>query len=254
MHVTPIKTRRITSGLINLLALIDESLADIRLENGSILAVTSKVVALCEGNVVPLTDSTKDELVANESDLYLPSTASKYGIHFTITDNTLIPAAGIDESNGDSNYVLWPKDAQKSANEIRKHLIKRFSHEHIGVVITDSTCHPLRRGTTGIAIAHSGFKALRNYVGTPDLFGKNFEVSQADVAGSLAATAVTVMGEGSEQTPLCTISDIPFVVFQDSDPTIEELATTRIPPDEDLFAPFLTNVRWEQGNRNSRNY
>ena len=32
--------------------------------------------------------------------------------------------AGIDESNGDGNYVLWPKDLQNSANTIRDILLK----------------------------------------------------------------------------------------------------------------------------------
>ena len=33
--------------------------------------------------------------------------------------------------------------------------------------------------------------------------GRPFKMSQANVAAGLAAAAVVVMGEGSEQTPLC---------------------------------------------------
>ena len=61
---------------------------------------------------MPYADINKEDLVITESKLYLPATLSKYGHHFTITNNTLIPTAGIDESNGEGYYILWPRDAQ----------------------------------------------------------------------------------------------------------------------------------------------
>ena len=150
--------------------------------------------------------------------------------------------AGIDESDGDDNYVPWPKDAQRTANEIRASLRKRHGREQIGVIITDSTCHPLRRGTNGIMLAYSG--ALNDYVGKPDLFGRPFAVSQADIAGGLAAAAVLQMGEGAEQKPIAVLSDLPFVHFEDSDPSAEELATVIIPLEEDLFACRVPELVW----------
>jgi F420-0:gamma-glutamyl ligase len=123
----------------------------------------------------------------------------------------------------------------------------RLGTPHIGVVITDSTCTPLRRGTTGICLAYSGFAAVKDYVGEPDLFGRPFRVSQANIAGGLAAAAVLAMGEGSERTPLCVIEDLPSVQFLDRDPTEDELDRARIPLDDDLFAPFLTAVGWKRG-------
>lgn len=247
MKIQAIKTNKITAGSVSLLALLDTAIP--KLAEGSIVAITSKVVSLCENNVVPFDSVSKEELVMQEAELFLPASLSKYQHHFTITGDTLIPVAGIDESNGNGNYVLWPKNPQASANAARAHLKKRFDLEQVGVVITDSTCHPLRRGTTGIALAHSGFLALNNYVGKPDLFGKPFSVSQADVAGGLAAAAVLQMGEGSEQTPMAIISDIPFVTFCNHNPTKAELAHIRISLKDDLFAPFLTAVTWTQGGK-----
>lgn len=157
--------------------------------------------------------------------------------------------AGIDESNADSQYVLWPKDAQATANRTRHYLAKKFNLQKVGVIITDSTCQPLRRGTSGIALAHSGFRALRDYVGTEDLFGRPYKVTQANISGGLAAAAVFVMGEGNEQTPICIISDLGNVEFQPADPTAEELHVLRIDMHEDLFAPFLESVTWEKGQK-----
>jgi F420-0:gamma-glutamyl ligase len=102
-------------------------------------------------------------------------------------------------------------------------------------------------------LAYSGFRALNDYIGRPDLFGRPFAVSQADVAGGLAAAAVLQMGEGTEQTPIAILSELPFVHFQERDPTAEELATVIISLAEDLFAPFLTSVQWQQGTRHQQN-
>jgi F420-0:gamma-glutamyl ligase len=107
----------------------------------------------------------------------------------------------------------------------------------------------MRRGTNGIMLGYSGFRALNDYVGRPDLFGRPFTVSQADVAGGLAAAAVVQMGEGDEQTPIAILTELPFIQFQDRDPTAEELATVIISLEEDLFAPFLTSVQWSKGTR-----
>lgn len=250
MQVTAIKTPIIKPGSIELLALLDQSLP--ALHEGSVIAITSKVVSLCENNVVPLDSIEKEQLVIQESDLYLPKTLSKYGHHFTIANNTLIAVAGIDESNGDDHYVLWPKDPQATANQVRKHLQDKYGVKKLGVLITDSTCHPMRRGTMGIMLAYSGFRALNNYIGTPDLFGRDFAVSQADVAGGLAAAAVLQMGEGTEQTPIAILSDLPFVTFEDRDPASEELAEVIMPIEDDLFAPFLTAVDWQKGGRSKQ--
>ncbi len=247
MNITAIKTPKITVGSANLHDILDDCL--LPLTDGVIVVITSKIVSICEGSVVAFGDADREDLIVQQSDQYLPATLSKYGHHFTITDHTLISSAGIDESNGEDHFILWPKDAQETANEVRQYLSYKHGFKNIGVVITDSTCQPLRRGTIGIAMAHSGFRGLTNYVGTPDLFGRPFGVTQAGIASGLAAAAVLVMGEGTEQTPLCLLSDVPFVTFTGANPTAEELAEIRISLEDDLFAPFLTAVDWQKGQR-----
>lgn len=247
MKVSAIKTNKITAGSISLLDLLDEYLP--KLQDNTVVAITSKVVSLCENNVLPIEGTDKETLVTQESDMFLPSSLGKYGYHFTVTNNTLISLGGIDESNGDNNYVLWPQDPQKTANEVREHLCARDSLKHVGVVITDSTCQPMRVGTTGIALAHSGFKSVNDYRKQPDLFGRPFSVARANVSGGLAATSVLVMGEGSEQTPLCVITDVDFVAFQDHNPNSKELAETHMPFEDDLFYPFFSSIEWQPGQR-----
>jgi putative folate metabolism gamma-glutamate ligase len=245
--VKPIKTAKILPAEKSIFNVLDESLPEIR-EN-SVVAISSKVISLCEGDdrVMPSHKIDRISLAQQEADYYLPEGSSKYEVMFTLYRNTLIPNAGIDESNTNGYHVLWPEDPQKTANAVRIYIKERFNLKNVGVIITDSTCTPLRWGTTGICIAHSGFCALNNYIGKPDVFGRKLQMSMANIAGDLAATAVMIMGEGAEQTPIATLSDIPFVEFQDRNPTKKELDFLNIDPEDDLFAPFLNAVKWRKG-------
>lgn len=249
MNIQPIKTNKITPSGPDLFAVLDKAITE--LGENSIVAITSKIVSICEGRTVPFDKADKEQLIIDESDLYLSKTLSRYGHHFSVVEHTLISSAGIDESNGDSNYILWPKDTQATANQVRQYLADRFGLQNVGVIITDSTCQPLRRGTLGICMAHSGFNALHDYIGQPDLFGKPFKVSMASISSGLAAAAVLTMGEGIEQTPLALITNVGFVEFQQRDPSESELSVLRIPLEEDLFGPFLNNasIDWQPGNR-----
>jgi putative folate metabolism gamma-glutamate ligase len=245
MKVEAIRTKTIRAGALSLEALLDEVISS--LEDGSVVAITSKIVSLCENNVLPLDNIGYDDLVRREADAHLPKELSKYKHHFTIKNHTLIAGAGIDESNGDGHYILWPADSQKTANAAREYLQKKFSLTNVGIVITDSTCHPLRLGTSGICLAHSGFAALRDYIGKPDLFGRPFGVTQANIATGLSAAAVLTMGEGAESTPIAIITNANFIDFQNRDPSPKELELLNFDRDEDLFAPFLNAVDWQVG-------
>lgn len=248
MQIRTIKTSKITSGKEILIEILDKYVVSIN--EGSVLVITSKIVALCEGSVVKISESVdKKELIKKHSDYYIPSELNKYDMTITITDNLLIPTAGIDESNAAGYYVLWPKDAQKTANEVRKYLVKRFGLKKVGVLITDSKTTPLRWGTTGVGIAQSGFLALRDYIGKPDIFGRLMKVTKANIMDGLAAAAVLVMGEGKEQTPLAVIEHIDFVEFQGRDPSKEELESLPISIEDDIYGFILKRVPWKKGGR-----
>jgi dihydrofolate synthase / folylpolyglutamate synthase len=248
MIVTAIKTELVDADYGTLEKFLDNNLKEF--EDGCILAITSKIAALCENRVVPIGEVSKEELAKKESSYYLPSSISKYKFTFTITDRTLIPAAGIDESNGDGHYVLWPKDLQQTVNGVRDYLVKRFGVKKVGVVLTDSTARPMHYGTDGIGIAFSGFTPMNSYVGKPDLFGRTMEVSVANIVDALASAAVVVMGEGTEQTPIAIIKDVPFVNFLDHNPTQQELDKFYISHlEDDLFAPFINRPDWQKGGR-----
>lgn len=104
MIVAPIKTRKVLPNAISLFELVDIALP--KIQEGSIVAITSKVVSLCEGRVVPIGHVDKDTLIQEEADYYLPPELSQYRWNFALIRNTLIASAGIDQSNSSGNYVL----------------------------------------------------------------------------------------------------------------------------------------------------
>ena len=245
MRVLPIKTHKITTDDTDILAIVDRYVP--KLKENTVLAITSKIVSICEGSVVKVGTIDKDELVRQEAKMYIPREENTYGIFLTIKHGIIIASAGIDESNGNGFYILWPKNPQKTANRIREYLLKRDELKHVGITITDSKIIPMRRGITGISVRHTGFAALNDYIDKPDIFGRHLHLTKANVADSLAATAVGVMGEGIEQTPLVLIEDAPYVTFQDRNPTDEELAEMLIPIEEDIYASMLTKANWRKG-------
>jgi dihydrofolate synthase / folylpolyglutamate synthase len=247
MKVTPIKTEKILPESISLFEILDKYIKD--LKENSVVAIASKIIAICEGRVVKKTsEEQKDELAKQEVEYYLPREFNQLGFMITINHNMLVASGGVDESNGNGLYILWPKDPQKSANEIREYLSKKFKIENLGVIITDSALQPLRWGVRGYAIAHSGFKALKDYVGSPDIFGRIMRVEKTNVSDSLATAAVLEMGEGNEQRPLAIIEDI-NIQFQKRNPTKEELEGLKISIGDDVFSSFLSRVDWKKGGK-----
>ena len=165
----------------------------------------------------------KRTLIAQEADAFLPAAFNKYYTTLTTKQGILIPAAGIDESNGDGYYILWPRDPQQTPNAACAYLQRRFRRTHVGVIITDSKTTPLRVRVTGIALAYSGFQPLNDYVGAKDLFEHTLRMTKVNVVDALATAAVLVMGEGSEQTPLAVTAEPPFVTFQERAPSPVEV-------------------------------
>lgn len=243
MKVKPIKTKAIVIGDC-LLEILDKSISE--LSDNSVVAITSKIVSICEGSVVKMGEKEKDFLIKNQADYYLPK-KNKYNFFLSIKNNIMIPSAGIDESNGNGYYVLWPKNPQESVNLIRNHLLKKFKINNLGVIIVDSKTTPLRWGVTGVSVSYSGFEALNNYIGSEDIFGKKFRVEKVNVADALAASAVLVMGEGNEQTPIAIIEDVPFVKFKAKNPSNEELKELAISMEDDLYGQILGSVKWKKG-------
>ncbi len=231
MQVRPVKTRVFREK---------ENLADFivryipRVKENSIIVVTSKIVALAEGRTVAIeNEHTRERVIREESEFALRTQYT----WLTLKDGLLMSSAGIDESNADGKLILLPKDSFKSARELRKELAKRYGVKNLGVLIPDSRVLALRAGAVGVSMGYAGFRGIRDYRGTKDIFGRTMKISRTNVADSLATTAVFAMGEGAECQPLVVITDAQ-VEFTDR-VNRNELS---IPPAHDMYRPFFEEV------------
>lgn len=246
MIVVPYKTNAVIVG-DSLFTTLDDFLPT--LSDGDIVVITSKIVSICERAVVKndgMTD--KLSLIRQEADMYLDIPLHQtYGATITIKDHKFVANAGIDESNGNGYFILWPRDPFRSAKTIWEYVRKKYDLENLGIIITDSHIIPLQWGTRGRALAWCGLEPLKNYIGTPDIFGKNLHATKANIVDGLAGAAVTVMGEGNEQTPLAVVSQVPFVRFLDRPPSTQELKEMQISKEDDIYSPLTNSSKWKKG-------
>ncbi|MCU0653330.1 MAG: coenzyme F420-0:L-glutamate ligase [Candidatus Pacebacteria bacterium] len=239
MEIFPIKTRAMLPPKDDIYNVLDEFCPALR--EGDVLVVASKIVAIHQGRCVLKSEiKDKNDLIKKEADILFPSEETDGGVVITtIKGNTLVPFAGIDESNANGYYILWPEDPDGEAGRICEYLKKKFSLKNLALIIADSYCVPLRRGTMGISIGFYGLNPANDYRKKIDIFGRTLGITRFDVVDSLAAAGVSVMGEGDERQPVSIIRGADFVEFR-CDKSSRDSA---MPFKEDIFYPLLENFR-----------
>lgn len=215
------------------------------LEEGDVIALSSKVVAIHQGRCVPYDRAHKDELIKQEADLYLERSEVPGGwVMHTIKNGIFMPSSGIDPFA--NYYVLWPEQLQKTASELLAWFKKEYKVEKLYFVMTDSRSVIMRRGVVGVALAWAGFDPLYDNRVTKDLLGHDSGGSQTNLPDSIAAAAVLAMGEQNEQTPLVRLRNVPYVGTK-YQPHKDSATTFEVSMDEDIHAPFLKSVPWKKG-------
>lgn len=236
MQVIGIKTK-LFKPKDNLLDFLNREIK--QLKNREVIVITSKIVALAEGRTGEIKD--KKKIIERESQKVIETPWAR----LTLTSDGWCLNAGIDESNADRQLILTPAKPLQTAWQIRQHLIKKFKLKHLGLIITDTKSLPLRKGTMGRTLGYAGFEALKSYVGKRDLFGRANRLTETNVADALSASAVLVMGEGNERTPLAIIKDAP-VKFINRDISLSKEKNLSLPPDKDIFAKVYKQKRGER--------
>lgn len=203
LKIVPIKTR-IFEADESLFEFVSSQMPVAHVQERLILAISSKIVSLSEGQFIKKSEIEKADLIDREADFNLGPIG--YGSILTIKENLLLPSAGIDESNSpDGSYILFPKKPFESAEKLHHQLCAYWKLKSLGIILVDSRSSPLRFGVTGVSIAYWGFQGLQSKVGTKDLFGHPLRMTQINVTDALAAAAVLTMGEAAESSPLAVI-------------------------------------------------
>jgi len=225
-------------------------LQNIKILDGDIIVITSKIISKAENRFVNLADVKPSKRAVEISKIHqkdvrlieLILQESREVIR--ITYNTIIVEhrlgficanAGIDHSNvslenrkNGSSYLLLPLDPEGSARRIRNDLKDQFG-VNIGVMIIDSQGRPWRQGIIGMMIATAGVPALVDLRGKEDIFGLKLKVTQVAAADELAAASSLIMGQIDEKIPAVHAHGFPYDL---RDSSIQEILR---PKAEDLF-------------------
>ncbi len=204
------------------------------IQNGDVVAVTSKIVSKAEGRWVDLAAVEPDEEARRvaaqcEKDprevaviLSEAARVSRMRKGVLIVEHRLgfvCANAGIDHSNTRRSgewRLLLPADPDRSARHLRERIGAHFGVT-VGVIISDSHGRPFRLGTVGVAVGSAGLPALWDMRGRPDLFGHALQVTEVGFADELAAAAGLVMGQSAEGIPVVIIRGLWYPVDEVSD-------------------------------------
>ena len=236
LEIIPIKTRIVQPPKDDIWDIID----NLKVKDGDIVFITSKIVAIHQGMTRKADETEKIDLIHEEADRVMTyeNSSANFSVSLAIAHGHLIPAAGIDESNADGYYILWPRNIDEFCREVRTRLMKKHSLKRLGVVVTDSHTTPLRWGVTGLAIGLAGVEPLRDIRGTNDIFDRPIHLTQVDLIDPIAAIAVREMGESNECTPVVIVRGDTNIPFSDT----ASMDNFKIKPEEDLYGPILEAI------------
>jgi coenzyme F420-0:L-glutamate ligase/coenzyme F420-1:gamma-L-glutamate ligase len=252
LQIIPIEAP-VQSAPFNLYQTLTEALErnQVSLQEGDVLALSSKYMAISEDRIVNLDDVTPSEkakelaarynmderiaqLVVQEAEHIFGGIP--LGFLLTWRSGIIAPNAGLDRSNIPNGFaVLLPADPYESAHKLRAWVLENLGIR-IGIIVTDSWLVPGRFGTTGVALASAGFQPIEDERGKEDLFGNLMQVTQRGIADSLSVAAQLVMGERDEARP--------FAILRGAEVTLTDARisqeTIAIPWEMDIYIESLT--------------
>lgn len=212
-----------------------------KVKEGDVLFITSKILAIHQGRTLEI-QAIKDKrkVISKEADYMMPAhKVAGSDIVLTIKDFTVIPSAGIDESNGNGYYILWPKKTNELCKKICLYLKNKYGLKNLAVVATDSHTTPLRWGVSGISIGFFGLEPTFDYRGQEDIFGRKLKYTKSNIVDAVSAMAVLLMGEGKEKTPMSILRGADFIKFTNK----HSYKKFVIEPKKDLYYPILKNFK-----------
>ncbi|MHA1224289.1 MAG: coenzyme F420-0:L-glutamate ligase [Candidatus Heimdallarchaeaceae archaeon] len=262
VHIIPIKSYKIIDESDDLLEVLFTSLekTNVKLEDGDILVIASKVVSVVEkrkkhfSEIEPSKEAKmlakKAKIPPEFSQIILEESGSNYigvvpGAITTLNEYGLLANAGADQSNvGEGYVVLLPTNCKVSAKKIFMQIFEKLK-KYVAIIIADSRTMPLRLGTVGCALGTYGFVPVLDERGNEDLFGRPMHITTRAIADQLATAAELLMGETSEQVPFVIIRGYPVKRIEEKDETdVNKL----IPAEKCMFiGPLLPYIKKMRG-------
>lgn len=233
INIIPIKTCKLYPPKDDILRLFDTQ--GLHLNNGDVLCIATKCLSIAQGRCVHIGTIDRQILIDQESDNKFITQS-----HLTVKDGTIIPYSGIDESNGNGYYILWPQDVVSLLQYLHNILCERFKISSLGMISVDSTISPFRRGTIGVAQGTFGLQPIKECIGQNDIFGRPLQITYVNIADTLATMACYAMGEGNEQCPLVIIRGCQDIIYTTDITASQKI---NIPPNEDFYSTILQPLK-----------
>lgn len=177
--------------------LIGNALDGTLLEDGDILAITSKIVSKAEGRIIAADD--REQAITDETVRLVATREHPGGVTRIVESRLGIvgAAAGVDASNtAEGTVLLLPLDPDASAARLRADLSVRFGVD-LGVIITDTLGRAWRDGQIDVTIGASGVRVLEDLRGTTDAQGRRLDVTVPAVGDEIASAADLVKRKSS---------------------------------------------------------
>jgi coenzyme F420-0:L-glutamate ligase/coenzyme F420-1:gamma-L-glutamate ligase len=210
----------------NLGLIIGEALDNqfIKLEENDVICVAHKIFSKAEGNIVSLgeispsrealeigsqlnKDPRKVEVILRESIKVIRSFKRENQSEGTMICQHklgfICANSGVDQSNIEERdaVITIPKDPDKSADELRSFLSKKFNLDKLGVIMTDTFGRPWRIGQLNVTVGLSGVPATKKNQGTLDAWGKDLFVTEPAFCDEISAASGLLM-QKSAKTPV----------------------------------------------------
>jgi coenzyme F420-0:L-glutamate ligase/coenzyme F420-1:gamma-L-glutamate ligase len=234
----------------DLAALIADAVVSIRpagysttgLQDGDILAITSKIVSKAEGRQVAAAD--REQAITEQTVRVVATREHARGVTRIVENpqGLVMAAAGVDSSNAPEGVVLLlPEDPDASARAIASRLRERTG-KRLAVILTDTLGRPWREGQTDAAIGAAGLRVVDDLRGSTDASGHLLEATIAAVADEIAGAADLVKGKASG-VPVAVVRGLGHLVGDLDLPGARALIR---PADQDMFRTGSAEA-WREG-------
>jgi coenzyme F420-0:L-glutamate ligase/coenzyme F420-1:gamma-L-glutamate ligase len=204
------------------------------LKDDDIIVVAQKVISKQEGRTVELANVIPSLLAVGIGAEYqrdpklvevILSEARRIvrmenGIIITETNHGFICAnSGVDESNLPLGFAsMLPQNPDKSAADFAQKVLAK-TNKRVAVLISDTFGRPFREGQTNLAIGIYGIRAIENYEGKKDAFGRTLRITAIAQVDEICSAAELVM----KKTTDCPIAVVRGFEFEPADDGISRI-------------------------------
>lgn len=182
--------------------LLKEALAaaGLTLQDGDVLAISSKVISKAQGLREPAED--RSEVVLRASRRVVVERATPTGTTRIVeaVAGPVMAGAGVDASNtgADDRLLVLPPDPDLAARNLYAALLTAYAPQplpRIGIVVTDTAGRAWRAGQTDFALGACAVAVVDDLRGSTDADGRDLAVTTRAVADEIAAAADLVKGK-----------------------------------------------------------